>query len=77
MVSRLPGRPRERAGLETGAADAVLALGGEQSYGPQIVSMLQEFAPDVTGGSVAGCGHWMPEERPTEVTEHLLRFLSR
>jgi len=38
--------------------------------------MLQEFGPDVTGGSVAGCSHWMPEERPTEVTEQLLRFLS-
>jgi pimeloyl-ACP methyl ester carboxylesterase len=54
----------------------VLALGAEQLYGPQIVSMLQEFAPDVTGGSVAGCGHWIPEERPTEVTEQLLCFLS-
>ncbi len=54
----------------------VLAIGGEHSYGLQIVSMLQEFGPDVTGGSVAGCGHWMPEERPTEVTEQLLRFLS-
>jgi len=38
--------------------------------------MLQEFGPNVTGASVAGCGHWMPEERPTEVTEQLLRFLS-
>ncbi|SBS76075.1 Alpha/beta hydrolase fold [uncultured Mycobacterium sp.] len=54
----------------------VLALGGEHSYGSQIVMMLQEFATDVTGGSVAGCGHWLPEERPTEVTELLLRFLS-
>jgi len=53
----------------------VLALGGEHSYGLHIVSMLQEFGPDVTG-SVAGCSHWMPEERPTEVTEQLLRFLS-
>jgi len=38
--------------------------------------MPQEFGPDVTGGSVAGCGHWMPEERPTEVTAQLMRFLS-
>lgn len=54
----------------------VLALGGEHSYGSQIVSMLQEFALDVTGGSISACGHWMPEERPTELTEQLLRFLS-
>ena len=54
----------------------VLALGGEHSYGQGIVSMLQEFGPDVTGGVVAECGHWLPEERPAEVTEQLLRFLS-
>uniref|UniRef100_B0T6K7 Alpha/beta hydrolase fold n=1 Tax=Caulobacter sp. (strain K31) TaxID=366602 RepID=B0T6K7_CAUSK len=54
----------------------VLALGGEYSYGSQIVAMLQEFATDVTGGSVAACGHWMPEERPTEVTERMLGFLA-
>ena len=54
----------------------VLALGGEHSYGRQIVSMLQEFAPDVTGGGVAGCGHWLPEERPVETADALLTFLA-
>ncbi|WP_010163414.1 alpha/beta fold hydrolase [Sphingomonas sp. PAMC 26617] len=54
-----------------------LALGGEQSYGPQIVAMLQEFATDVTGGSIAGSGHWIREERPAELTELILRFLSK
>ncbi len=54
----------------------VLGLGGEHSYGPQIVPMLQEFASDVAGGVIAGCGHWLPEERPAEVTEQLLRFLA-
>jgi pimeloyl-ACP methyl ester carboxylesterase len=54
----------------------VLGLGGEHSYGAQIVPMLQEFARDVAGGIIAGCGHWLPEERPVEVTERLLHFLS-
>lgn len=53
----------------------VLALGGEHSYGAQMVTMLKEFATDVKGGSIAGCGHWLPEERPDEVAEQLLRFL--
>jgi len=53
----------------------VLALGGEHSYGPQIVSMLQEFAPGATGGEIEGCGHWLPEERPAQVTDRLLQFL--
>jgi hypothetical protein len=31
-----------------------------------MVSMLEEFASDVSGGSIANCGHWLPEERPVE-----------
>ncbi len=54
----------------------VLALGGEHRYGPRIVAMLQEFATDVTGGSIPDCAHWVPEERPAEVTRALMDFLS-
>ena len=53
----------------------VLALGGEHNYGPVIVSILEEFATDVSGGSITGCGHWLPEERPTETTDAILEFL--
>ena len=53
----------------------VLALGGEHNYGASIVAMLEEFASDVSGGSIAGCGHWLPEERPTETTDALIEFL--
>lgn len=54
----------------------VLALGGEHRYGPKIVAMLEEFARHVSGGSVADCAHWLPEERPTETADALLRFLT-
>lgn len=54
----------------------VLALGGEHSYGSLIVPMLEEFASNVRGGSVSGCGHWLPEEQPDEVATQLMQLLS-
>ena len=54
----------------------VLALGGEHRYGPLIVGMLQEFASDVSGGSIAGCAHWLPEARPSETADAVLNFLA-
>jgi pimeloyl-ACP methyl ester carboxylesterase len=54
----------------------VLGLGGEHSYGSQSVSMLEEFATDVSGGSIADCAHWLPEERPAETTDAVLKFLA-
>jgi pimeloyl-ACP methyl ester carboxylesterase len=52
-----------------------LALGGEHRFGSRIVGVAQEFSAKVSGGSVAGCGHWLAEERPTETSEVVLRFL--
>jgi len=52
----------------------VLALGGDQRWGPRIVAMMQEFATDVSGGSIPECGHWVVEERPAETSEALLGF---
>jgi pimeloyl-ACP methyl ester carboxylesterase len=54
----------------------VLALGGEHRYGPRIVAMLEEFATDVSGGSIADCAHWLPEERPVETADAVLKFLA-
>jgi pimeloyl-ACP methyl ester carboxylesterase len=54
----------------------VLALGGEHNYGPRIVAMLEEFATDVSGGSIADCAHWLPEERPIETADAVLAFLA-
>lgn len=55
----------------------VLALGGEHRFGPKMVAMLKEFASDVSGGSIANCAHWLPEERPVETTQAIVRFLTR
>ncbi len=53
----------------------VLALGGEHNYGSTLLGMLNEFASDVSGGSIAGCAHWLPEERPAETADALIEFL--
>jgi pimeloyl-ACP methyl ester carboxylesterase len=53
----------------------VLALGGDHNYGPTIVAMLEEFAENVSGGSIANCAHWLPEERPAETADALVEFL--
>jgi len=55
----------------------VLALGGEHRWGSRIVAMLEEFATNVSGCSIADCGHWVPEERPTETADAILQFLAR
>ncbi|TXN28364.1 alpha/beta fold hydrolase [Lacisediminihabitans profunda] len=54
----------------------VLAIGGDQRWGSRMVGILQEFAVNVTGGSIANCGHWVPEERPQELLDLLVPFLN-
>lgn len=39
--------------------------------------MLEEFAINVTGGSVKDCNHWLAEERPDETADALLIFPER
>jgi pimeloyl-ACP methyl ester carboxylesterase len=53
----------------------VLALGGEKRFGPQMISMLKEFAVDVRGGSIPDCGHYVADEQPAAVTSALIAFL--
>lgn len=53
----------------------VLALGGDQRWGPDMVRMAEELASDVRGGSVVDCNHWLAEERPEELSAALLDFL--
>jgi pimeloyl-ACP methyl ester carboxylesterase len=59
---------------KTKLAMPVLAVGGAESYGPQMVPMAQTVATNVTGGSIADCGHWVPVEQPEELTRRILAF---
>ena len=53
----------------------VLALGGEKMFGPMMVPMMQMVAENVTGGANPDCGHWVAEEQPEVLLQHLGRFL--
>jgi pimeloyl-ACP methyl ester carboxylesterase len=53
----------------------VLGLGGDRRFGAQMVPMLKEFAVNVTGGSIARCGHYVADERPNELAAALIEFL--
>jgi pimeloyl-ACP methyl ester carboxylesterase len=55
----------------------IVAIGGELSRGDQVRQMLESVAEDVTGLVVPGCGHFVPEERPEQVVEQVLRCLKR
>jgi len=64
---------------EHGITVPVLALGGAVGFGrgEEPLECLRFFASDVTGGVIADCGHFVPEERPQELAGHLLPFLRR
>jgi pimeloyl-ACP methyl ester carboxylesterase len=50
----------------------VLALGGDRGFGDLTRHSLEAVARDVRGVVLERCGHWVPEERPAELLEHLL-----
>lgn len=56
----------------------VLCYGGTlgRGRGSLAIESWQRVASDVRGGTVEGCGHWIPEERPAWVLEQLLAFFS-
>ena len=56
---------------------AVLALGGAQATGESLLHAMRAAADDVSGGSLPGCGHYLPEECPDEVLRAVLPFFSR
>ena len=57
----------------------VLALGGAVGFGrgDEPLECLRFFAADVTGDTIADCGHFVPEEAPDALAGHLLPFLRR
>jgi pimeloyl-ACP methyl ester carboxylesterase len=55
----------------------VLALGGDQGYGADMVAPLRAFAHDVQGGAITFCGHFLPEEQPAAVARELIAFYSQ
>lgn len=55
----------------------VLGLGGAASLGDRVTAHLRTVATQVTGGSLQGCGHFLAEEQPGALLDHLLPFLAQ
>ncbi len=54
----------------------ILALGGAVNMGDRVFQMMQKLGETVSGGSVERAGHWIPEERPDWLIEHLPAFFA-
>jgi pimeloyl-ACP methyl ester carboxylesterase len=49
----------------------VLALGGEFAQANQVIESARAVADNVTGGIIPNCGHWIPDEQPEALFDHL------
>lgn len=67
---------RFREYAETKLAVPVLALGGEQSAGGAPFASFAQVATNVQGGIIPNCGHYIAEEQPASLLDHLLPFLA-
>lgn len=50
----------------------VVAWGAEHSMGDLCLAAARGIARSVTGGTVPGVGHWIPEERPAAIVDAVL-----
>jgi len=53
----------------------VLAIGGEKSFGANEALVMRNAANQVTEVVVAGAGHWLMEEAPTQTIAAVTAFL--
>jgi pimeloyl-ACP methyl ester carboxylesterase len=53
----------------------IIALGGERAQGDRVREMISLVAQNVAGGTVPDCGHFLPEERPDEITRQILNLI--
>ncbi len=54
----------------------VLAVGGEAVFGAAVADNLRHAAADIRSEVITGCGHYVTEERPAQVAELILDFLT-
>lgn len=55
----------------------VLAVGAEHGYRGAALATMQQVATDPQGWIASNCGHYVPEERPAELSEQLASFFAR
>jgi pimeloyl-ACP methyl ester carboxylesterase/quinol monooxygenase YgiN len=57
-----------------GIATPILAVGGERVFGPAVAENLLPAASHVQAAVIDGCGHYVSEERPHDLSRLLLGF---
>jgi pimeloyl-ACP methyl ester carboxylesterase len=55
----------------------VLAIGGENALGAKVAQMVEAVAKHVTAKTIANCGHFIPEEQPTEFMRLFQNFAAQ
>jgi pimeloyl-ACP methyl ester carboxylesterase len=55
----------------------VVALGGEKGLGGKVGDMVAMVAKNVEAHTLTGCGHFMTEERPEFVADHIVALTAR
>jgi pimeloyl-ACP methyl ester carboxylesterase len=55
----------------------VVALGGEKGLGAKVGEMVKMVAESVEDHTLKDCGHFIPEEAPVAVVEHILGMTAR
>jgi pimeloyl-ACP methyl ester carboxylesterase len=53
-----------------------LGGGGRRGRGDLVVESLRRVSKHASGGSIPGCGHFIPEEKPRELAEELRAFFT-
>ena len=54
----------------------VLSIGGEKASGEALGKQVTLVATNASSVVLSNTGHWIMEERPTETTDALMRFLA-
>ncbi len=54
----------------------IYAIGGQNSFGPMMATVMRSAATDVTEGVVPDSGHWIMEENPAATTAMVRAFLT-
>jgi pimeloyl-ACP methyl ester carboxylesterase len=69
---------QNRKSMQTRLEMPVLTIGGDisKATGDTMLKAIQQAATNVSGGSLAGCGHYLPEECPQEISSRILEFLA-
>ena len=54
---------------------AILAIGGEKSFGSTMATVARAAATNVRGAVIPGSGHWLMEEQPQPTVAVIMNFL--